>query len=287
MEMASRELSPRTMLSFGGGKDSSDEQRRSGTLNHRWRDSSRTQIMEVETSTVRDALPGVETRQGDATFRYQNLGMELKPSLELSTLTTGDRAYYGSARIKLFDDQVTLDGGRVNWGRMASNPNALASRLSAAHAGINATLNYSIGSIFGRADYYSISDGNTIMTSSLNLVSAWRPLGSHFKPYTGFDTRGAKYASPNYWSPTQGSGTIYAGLLGEWGEAGWNLYGAGQVGGRMFGDAGTSWSVSGGGKTWVTNDIALSMNLWAMSSWRDNAAYQAKSATVNLEKLWR
>jgi hypothetical protein len=287
MEMASRELSPRTTLSFGGGKDSSDEQRRSGTLNHRWRDRSGAQIMEIETSGVRDTLPGLEAKQGDATLRYQNLNLALKPSMELSTLTTREHNFYGSARIRLFDDRVTLDGGRVNWGRMASNPNALASRLSAVHAGMNATLNTSIGGLYGRVDYYNVSDGNIILTSSANLATAWRPLGNRFKPYVGFETRGAKYASPNYWSPVNGAGSLYGGLLGEWGAPEWNLYASGQVGARLFGDAGTSWSVGAGGKTWVTSDIALSANLWAMSSWRDNAEYRAKAASVNLEKLWR
>jgi hypothetical protein len=55
----------------------------------------------------------------------------------------------------------------------------------------------------------------------------------------------------------------------------------------FYGDAGTSWSATGGGKTWLTRDIALGVNLWAMSSWRDAAQYRAQSANVSLEKLWR
>ena len=100
-------------------------------------------------------------------------------------------------------------------------------------------------------------------------------------------TRDAKFSSPSYWSPEQGSGTLYAGLLGEWGSADWNFYASAQSGTGLYGDAGTSWSVSGGGKRWLSNDIALSMNFWSMASWRDNAAYRAQSATVSLEKLWR
>ena len=170
---------------------------------------------------------------------------------------------------------------------MASNANALALQLSALHAGANAAINFSFGNLLARVDYYDISDGNTLLTSSVNMVSTWRPLGSHFKPYLGAETRGAKYLSPNYWSPDQGSGSFYGGLLGEWGEAGWNLYASGQIGARLFGDAGTSWSVGAGGKAWVSRDVALSMNLWAMDSWRNNASYRAQAATVNLEKLWR
>jgi len=33
--------------------------------------------------------------------------------------------------------------------------------------------------------------------------------------------------------------------------------------------------------------LAISLNLWSMSSRRDNARYEAQAATVGLEKLWR
>lgn len=287
LNLALREISPRTLLSFGRGSDSSDDQRQSVTLNHRWRDSSGSTIMEVETSGVRDTLPGIEAKQQDVTLRYQSLNLVLKPSLELSMPTADDHSLYGSARIKLFDDQLALSGGRVNWGRMATNPNALASHLSATHAGINAAKDFSFGNLSGRLDYYDISDNNTVMTGNLHLASVWRPLGSHFKPFLGMEARGAKFSTLSYWSPDQGSGTAYAGLLGEWGAADWNVYASGQAGLRLFGDAGTSWSLSAGGKRWLSNDLALSLNLWSLDSWRNNAAYRAQSATVNLEKLWR
>ncbi len=287
VEMATRELSPRTMLSFGGSKDSSDTQRRSATLNHRWRGSGGASIMEIETSAVEDSLPTVETRQQDVTFRYQSVSLALKPSLELSMPTADDRSLYASARIKLFEDQFTVEVGRVNWGRMATNPNALALHLSAIHAGLNLTKNYSFGTLTARFDYYDISDDNTVITSGVNLSSTWRPLGKNFRPFVGVETRGAKYLNANYWAPDQGSGLLYAGLIGEWGAADWNFYTSGQVGARLFGDAGTSWSLAAGGKFWVTKDIALSTTLWAMESSRNNSAYRAQAATVNLEKLWR
>ena len=124
------------------------------------------------------------------------------------------------------------------------------------------------------------------MTTKLNLSSAWRPIGSHFTPFVGIETREAKFNTPNYWSPSEGSGTLYAGLLGEWGSADWNFYASGQTGARLYGDAGASWSVSAGGKRWLSKDVALSMNLWSMASTRDNATYRAQSANLNLEKLW-
>ena len=287
LNLATRETSPRTLLSFGSGKDSSDDERRSATLNHRWRDRGGVHVMEVETSLVIDALPGVETSQQDVTLRYQNLSLALKPSLELSMPTKEDNSLYASARIKLFDEKVTLSAGRVNWGRMATNPNALAAHLSAMHAGITASRDFSFGSLAAKVNFYDISDGNTVWSSNLHLAPAWRPLGSNFKPFAGLETRSAAFSALNYWTPAQGSGTLYAGLLGEWGASNWNLFTSGQVGVRLYGDAGTSWSLSAGGKYWVTNNVALSVNLWSLDSWRDNAAYRAQAATINLEKLWR
>lgn len=287
LELAGRELSPRTTLSFGGSSDSSDMQRRSATINHRWRDSSGSSIMEVETSNVRDALPTSQADQQDVTLRYQNLSLALKPSFELSMPTNVDHTLFGSAQIKLDDDQASLDIGRVNWGRIATNPNALASHLAASHIGLSETRDFSFGNLVGRINYFDISDGNSILTSNLHLASAWRPIGSNFKPFLGVETREARFNTPNYWSPSQGSGTLYAGILGEWGAADWNFYASAQEGLGLFGDAGTSWSLSAGGKRWVSSDVAISINLWSMASWRDNASYRAQSATVNLEKLWK
>lgn len=286
-EMATRELVPRTTLSVGGSSDSSETQRRFATINHRWRDRSGANIMEIETSRVRDWLPNSEAQQQDISLRYEALNLALKPSLELSMPTGADRTLYGRVRVKLLDDQISLSIGRVNWGRMAANPNALSSRLAASHVGMTATQGFSFGILHGLVDYYDISDNNHVLSSRLQLASNWRPLGNNFKPFIGIETRDARFNTLNYWSPDQGSGTAYAGVLGEWGSADWNFYASGQSGIRLYGDAGTSWSVSAGGKRWLSTDVALSMNFWSMASWRDNAAYRAQSASVNLEKLWR
>ena len=285
--LSSRELSPRTWVSFGGSSDSTEMQRRSATLNHRWRDSTGARIMEVETSAVNDRLLSNEATQQEVTARYEDLSLALKPSIELSMPTRTDRTLYGSARVKFGpDDQIALTVGRVNWGRMASNPNALAAGLVASHIGISVTEAFSFGILQGRLNYYDISDNNTLLTTNLNLSSSWRPIGNNFKPFIGVETRGAKFNTPNYWSPAEGSGTLYAGVLGEWGSADWNFYASGQTGARLYGDAGASWSFSAGGKRWLSRDVALSMNLWSMASTRDNATYRAQSANVNLEKLW-
>lgn len=285
--LASREMSPRTTLSGGGSSDSSDLKRRIGTINHRWRDTTGAQIFEAELGGFHDWLPNAYATQQEVTLRYQNLDMALKPSLELNMATKLNPAMYGTARVKLFNDQVTVGAGRVNWGKISINPLASIGALSANYLGADATHSYSTGTVTGRIANYAISDGNSVLTSSINFDSSWRPLGSHFKPFAGIETRGAKVNKPTYWSPVDGSGTAYAGLMGEWGAAEWNFFGSVQLGAPIYGDAGNSWSISAGGKRWVTNDISLGMNVWSMASWRDNSAYRAQSANVFLEKVWR
>jgi hypothetical protein len=287
LALASREMAPRTTFSLGASNDSSDSRRLSNKINHRWRDQSGSSIMEIEVNAVKDWLPTIESRQQDVTLRYENLAIGLKPSFELSAPTGANRTLYGSARIKLADDAISLTAGRVNWGQMATNPKALAQGLAATHLGVTAAQGFSFGTLRGGVDFYDISDNNQIISSSVNLASSWRPLGNNYKPFMGIQTRSAKFSSPNYWSPEIGSGSLYAGLLGEWGGADWNFYASAQAGARLYGDAGKSWSISGGGKRWLSDDLALSMTFWAMESVRDNAGYQAQSATLSLEKLWR
>jgi hypothetical protein len=159
--------------------------------------------------------------------------------------------------------------------------------VAASHIGLTVSRNLNLGSVFGRVDYYNISDANYIVSGRLQLNSSWRPMGNHLKPFMSLETRRAKFNTLNYWSPDQGSTSLYAGMLAEWGVAEWNIFTSAQYGVGLSGEAGNGWSVTAGGKRWVSNDLALSMNLWSMSSWRDNANYRAQSAILTLEKLWR
>jgi hypothetical protein len=287
VELATREMVPRTSLIFGGSLDTGKMQRGSATVNHRWRDRSGSNIMEVETGLVRDELPLVQAAQQDVTFRYQALGLALKPSMELSMPTQGSRILYGKAHLTFEEYRANLDVGRVNWGKLAINPNALESQLAADTIGADMTQETRLGDVTGRVDYFDISDGNKLVTSSLRLASKWRPLGSNVKPFVGMETRDVSFQSPSYWSPKEGFGSAYAGLLAEWGQANWNWFVTGQVGIPMYGESGTSWSVSGGGTRWLNNEFALGVRLWGMESRRDNALYGAQAVTIQLDKLWR
>lgn len=286
LELAQRELRPRTLVTLDGSSDSSEMQRRSLAVNHRWRDDSGRNIFEIETSGVNDLLPDANAQQRDLTLRYQALNLPLQPRFELTAQVKPEQTAFGSVKVKLSERQVFLDVGRVNWGKLASNARALQANLAATHVGLQASGAFSFGQLGGRADYYDISDGNAILTSGLSYTPAWRPLGPRVKPFIGMETRDAKLASTQYWSPATGFGTVFAGLLGEWSGANWDLFTSGQAGTRLYGEAGTNWSLSAGGRRWLGKDLALGLNLWDMSSWRDNTTYRAHSLTMSLEKVW-
>lgn len=289
LALANRELGPRTTISAGAASDSSDLKRQINTVNHRWRDASGTSIFEVEFSGFRDWLPqpSPEVTEQDLTLRYESLNLALKPSLELNMPTKLTSTLYGKAKLKFFDDQVTIGAGRVNWGKAVANPIASIDHLAANYLGAEVVHTSGEGRLLGQIDHYSISDGNTILTSNLLFTSNWRPLGKHIKPYIGAETRTGNFNTPNYWSPAEGYGSLYGGLMGEWDVSDLSLYSAVQLGAPLYGEAGNSWSFSAGSKHWLTHDIAFGLNLWAMASWRNNATYKAQTFNISLEKIWR
>ena len=287
LELVQRELRPRTVVSMGGANDSSDMQRSSLTANHRWRDRSGSHLFEIETSGVNDRMPGTDVNQSDLTFRYQTLNLPLQTRIDLSAQANPESTIFGGLRLKLHESPLFLDVGRVNWGRLASNALALQAKLAANHVGVEMSGDLSsYGKLGGRVDYYDISDSNAILSSHFSFTPAWRPLGLRIKPLIGMETRDARTASGAYWSPAAGYGAVYAGLLSEWSGANWDFFASGQIGTRLYGEAGTNWSISAGGRHWLGKDLAVGLNLWDMASWRNNASYRAKSLALSVEKVW-
>lgn len=283
LRLSDREMKPKTTMTLGGSNDSSDIQLRTLKINHRWRDPSGANIWEVETTRVRNNNLVTEVQRQDFAVRYKMLETRFKPRIELGT---DGQKVYANVGVELGTLPVLVDFGRVNWGLLSNNPAALAANLSATRLGVQGSASLAAGSLFGRADFYNISDGNTITTSALRFTPSWRPLGSHFKPLLGVETRNAKFNTLNYWSPSDGYGSATAGVMGEWGEPDWNFFASAQVGARLFGEAGRSWSLSAGGKRWLNKDWAVGMNFWAMGSQRDNLPYRARSLYFTVEKLW-
>lgn len=283
LELTGRATRPKTSATLGGLNDSGNVQMRYWTLNHTWRDQSRKNVMEVETSRIQAQNLALRAWQSDLTVRYRMLETPFKPKFEASADGT---KIYGNVGIELDALPISIDVGRVNWGRLSNNPSALSNHLSATRLGVQGVGSFEYGQVVARADIYKVSDGNTVTTSSLRWNPSWRPLGANIKPLVGIDTRNASFATGSYWSPSQGYGSLYAGVSGEWTAQDWNLYATATPGMRLFGEAGKSWSVSAGGKRWLDKDWALGMNLWAMRSRRDNSEYKAQSVNFTLERLW-
>ena len=282
-----RELAPRTTVTLGTFNDSTGVQRHLLTTEHRWRDASASNIFAVEVGAVDDTLAAAQTRQQAVTLRYQGLGLPLRPSLELSVPSHSGGQVFANAVLHIGkNDQNLIDIGRVNWGYTALNPNALADHLAASHIGAQAVTTLPFGTVVGRVDHFSISDGNRINSGSVRLASAWRPFGKDFKPFVGVETRHASFNTPNYWSPAAGYGSIFAGVERDWEGADWNFSISAQVGERLYGEAGTSTALFASGKRWLSADFAAGFNASTQSSFRDGASYRAHTLNLTLEKLW-
>lgn len=287
LDLAERETAPRTAITFGGTSDSSQVQSRTMAVAHRWRDDSGYRIYEVEAAAVRESLPGVEAPLQEVTVRYQDVGVELRPTLELTLPTNIKNSLFGNLRLQFDEDRAQFDVGRVNWGKYSTNANSLLARETATHIGFSLKRSYELGEASTKVDYFNISDDNAVLSSDVRLTSAIRPFGNNVKPYLGIETRKATFTSPNYWSPSEGAGSLYGGLSGEWPWENWSAYGGIQAGLGLYGEAGTSWMLSGGAKYWITGNYALSFNLWGMTSVRTGSEYRSHAANVILEKIWR
>ncbi|MDP1980727.1 hypothetical protein [Undibacterium sp.] len=283
---AKRELNPRTFVSAGAAQDSGDAKRRELSISQRWRDDTGRHIFEVSSSGTRDELPVTTAKQGEVGFAYQNLNLPLEPRLALEAQAKPKGDLFGSLKLKIDEGRFLIDVGRTNWGKSAFNARALEDGLNAAHIGLDANLHFDSGQFTEHIDIFRVSDSNVILTSRSNFIPSWRPFGHRIKPFVGIETRDVRFYSNKYWSPEDGFGTAYVGLQGEWANENWSLYGSGQVGTRLYGEAGSNWSLGMGGKLWLDKNLAVGVNLWSMASRRDNARYRAKSFSVNLEKLW-
>ena len=284
LELAMRELRPRTTLVLGAQSDSGDMQRQSASLQQRWRVGPAAHLVELEAGQVHDRLPTADASQPELTVRYHAHSLPWAPVFEASA--AGSAGLFGGVRVQPFGEGSVIELARVNWGRLAINANGLQKRLSASLVGAETGGATPAGQLTGRLQRYDISDGNQITTANVRLAASWRPLGPSIKPFVGIEVRDAGFSTPDYWSPAIGSGVAYAGLQAEAGNSVWSVYGSAQAGARLYGDAGTSWSLSLGGRRWITPDLAVVFSLWSMASQRDNAAYRARSGSVSVEKLW-
>ncbi len=283
MRLAQREVVPRSTVVLGTSTDSSMIDMQLLRVAHRWRDASMSHQWEIETTRVNLKNPSLDLTRQSIGLRYKGLELPFRPTAELSLDSKG---IYGTATAEL-NLPIRLDIGKVNWGLISTNPLALSRDLTALRLGIQGSSSHSLGQLQGRVEYNKVSDGNIVISANGRFVPSWRPLGASIKPMLGIETRDAKFNTLSYWSPSDGYGSIFAGVMGEWSGPAWNLNASVQGGTRIFGEAGTSWSYSSSGKWWVHRDWALGMNLWSMGSQRNNIPYRARSLFFTVEKLWQ
>lgn len=283
LKLSMREVRPRTTVRAAASRDSSDVNSRQLLVNHRWRDKSLTNVWEVEELAYRVYDPTDRANGNDLTVRYRSLDKPLKPRLEVST--DGHTAF-ASAGIEFEAVPLKLDLGRINWGRISNNPRGLSAGLTAERANAQLNLSTDFGALFVNAEHLRISDGNIVNASTVRFTPSLQPFGKRLKLFAGIETRDARFNTLRYWSPSDGYGSANIGMTGEWGGPDWEFGVAGQVGRRLYGEAGKSWATTVSGKRWITDDWALGMNAWAMSNRRDQQQYRARSVFVTLEKLW-
>ena len=288
LEYAERELRPRTTIQWSGSKDSGDLRLSTGTITHRWRDASTQQIYEVEADlrTAHQAPGGPDPRHTGATVRYAHMGLPYEPEVSVGVQGQPTSGLFGSLRVKLGEWPVHAEIAHENFGMTSASAKALDAGLTANRIGLEAQWGGELGVLSGKLNVYDISDNNSLRTTSIKLAPSWRPLGLNFKPYTSIDTRDLKFNTPNYWSPSDGSGTLGLGATAEWSEKDWYFVLAGQLGTRIYGEAGSSWSASIGAQRWLNRETAVTANLWGMSSIRDGARYKAHSLSLKLDRLW-
>lgn len=288
MEYAERDLRPRTTIEWARDQDSDNLRLSTGTLTHRWRDSSLQQIYEVQTDlrTAHQNPNGPHPRHTGAAMRYTHTGLPLQPEVSISMQGRPSSRLFAGLRVKLGELPIHAEIARENFGMTAASAKALEAGLTANRIGLTGSWSGEMGVLSGRLNAYKVSDGNNLLTTSIKLAPNWRPLGVVVKPYASIDTRDLTFNTPNYWSPVEGSGSFGLGASAEWTEKDWYFVLAGQLGTRIYGDASDSWSASIGAQRWLSRNTALTATLWGMGSIRDGGGYRAHSLSLKLDRLW-
>ncbi len=286
---AQRYLRPRTTMRGGWLDDSSQVERSTATLAHRWRDAGLTQIFEVSGERVDENLSpgGPDLRPRKASFGYQNLGLPLAPKAQVTSDSGVHSSVFANLGLNFAEGAVTLELGRVNWGEIAFDPRARRDGLSARRVGVTGRVDSSIGGFSGSATQFEVSDGNRVQELSAQYIPAWQPLSatSGVRAIVGVYGRKAERHDPRYWSPS----AYYIGQIGfslNRSGADWDFNAEVKRGLRIGGEGANGWTVGLGGTRWLSADWAVRVEGFRIETRRDNSAYRAKSIAVSLDRLW-
>lgn len=287
---AERHLRPRTTLRPGWLDDSSNTERPTLSLAHRWRDASLNQVFEVAAAAGRERrAPDIQNlNQRELSFTYEHLGLFLVPKVQVAAQESPTSKLFGSVGVKLAEGAVAVDVGRANWGKLVFDPRALRDGLTANRAGIEVRADSGIGGWQGSLAHYAVSDGNRVQDLNARYTPSWQPFttGSGLRAFVGVYARKAARHEDRYWSPESGFYTGYLGLAVDRSEADWDLSAELKRSQRLGGEGASGWSGGLGGKRWLNRDWAVRADAYYLETRRDESAYRAKSVMLSLEHLW-
>lgn len=287
---AQRQLRPRTTLRGSRVDDSSQTERRSAGLAHRWRDESLLQIFEVGGEHVDEnrSPSGPDLQPRKATFAYQNLGLPLAPRVRLTSDSGVKSSLFAELALQLADGAATVEVGRVNWGELAFAPAARRDGLFARRVGVTGNVDSPVGAFSGNAAHFALSDGNDVHEFNAQYTPTWQPFpqGSGLRATAGVYGRKAERNDGRYWSPASGYYVTQLGLsLNRWGDD-WNLSAELKRGLRLGGEGASGWTAGFAGAYWINAHWTMRAEGFHIETRRDGSAYRSTSFALSLDRLW-
>jgi tetratricopeptide (TPR) repeat protein len=300
---AERQLRPMTSVRLIGLEDSSNTRREAIGLQHRWRDASRQQAFEVgyeggreERTGLTPALPSQSL--GELSLGYQHQGWAVQPRVRVTIQDQPRSRSFWDLGADLFDGQLKVDVGRVNWGKLVFDPRALQAGLTADRLGVAGRANLPGVAVRGSFQHFKVSDGNTVQELDLRLTPSWQPLQARagLRGFAGLYSRTSERSGVPYWSPVDGYHTGYVGVLLEHSFGGAadsavagprsSLFAELKRSLRTGGEGASGWSAGMGGRVALNADWALRADAFHGETRRDASSYRSTSVSVGIERQW-
>ena len=282
LEFAGRELRPALTLRLARTEDNQDFARDEAWLTYRkW---STDRAWRFEASALRDwnRTPGADLTRNALQGSLWAMTLPFAPRLEASVY---DDRVFGTLQIEPVRDLLRLRAGHVNWARLAFTAGALADHLTANTVGLTSEARLPPGTLRLRLDGYEISDGNRIVDGEFQVTPAWQPLPWRLEWYGGVYGRRADREDPRYWSPIPAYGLAFAGVRRNWSADQYDISAWLRAGAGFTDTAKASWSVGATGRYWLTKDVGLGIEAWALEAPRPTP-YHMRQAMAFLQHLW-
>jgi hypothetical protein len=281
---AVRAVRARTTVGDSFPRDNSPTRRHEPTVSHEWRTSNNSVIWGLDASGGQDWKPAFKLDRREIGFRVESLDTPLSPRLMVSRQTEPEGGTFADLRLRVADWPLSVNVGRVNWGKLSFTQAALDQGLTANRMGLEGAYQVAVGELKGYANHFRVSDDNRIDNADLRLTVRWRPLGNAVKPFVGAHWRRSDHVDPDYWSPRSYS-LGYVGLEGGWGARYWTIGALAQVGFKIAGDASSMYAGFLSAKRWLGDDWSVELRASAASGTRESK-YRSEGASVLIEKLW-